>query len=179
MSCRELAALSSISIINCATGVTFVLIEVIGNTLLLGISGYERFHGDPMKRTLFNQLLSLFCIAMIIVNVVSVPFFTARVLFGPLGHFATILFFFTSSVAVLMKLMILNEMVIFYFLLAFFKRRMSLLNDHFWATYVTMLNCLFCSLITLERLIRGDHSHSFFYEFLSGIQIVKKSKPPL
>ena len=50
-----------------------LLLETVGNRLLLALIFYEKFGMDPQKRTLVNQLFSLLCIALIFMNLVGIP----------------------------------------------------------------------------------------------------------
>jgi hypothetical protein len=45
--------------------IQFALIDTVGTLLYLGIIHYEKWGGDPKKRSLLNQLGSLLCIGII------------------------------------------------------------------------------------------------------------------
>ena len=56
--------------------VFFVLIvETIGNFLLLSMIIYEKYGMDSQKRTLTNRLLSSICVSFLAHNVIAVPLF--------------------------------------------------------------------------------------------------------
>ena len=49
----------------------YVIVEVLGNFLLLSMITYEKYGMDSQKRTVTNQLLSSICISFIILNVIA------------------------------------------------------------------------------------------------------------
>ena len=51
----------------------FLIVEILGNFLLLSMITYEKYGMDPQKRTVTNQLLSSICISFMIQNVVAMP----------------------------------------------------------------------------------------------------------
>ena len=53
-----------------------VLIEIVGNGLLILVIVYERFTMDPQKRTVINQLVSIACFIFVIQNIIGVPIMT-------------------------------------------------------------------------------------------------------
>ena len=51
----------------------FLIVEILGNFLLLSMITYEKYGMDPQKRTVTNMLLSSICISFIIHNVIAMP----------------------------------------------------------------------------------------------------------
>ena len=51
----------------------FLIVEILGNFLLLSMITYEKYGMDSQKRTVTNQLLSSICISFMIQNVVAMP----------------------------------------------------------------------------------------------------------
>ena len=51
----------------------FLIVEILGNFLLLSMITYEKYGMDPQKRTVTNQLLTSICISFIIHNVIAMP----------------------------------------------------------------------------------------------------------
>ena len=49
---------------------------------------FEKHGGDPMKRSLKNQLLAQMGYSMIINNTICTPLLTLRIYFGPLRWFS-------------------------------------------------------------------------------------------
>ena len=48
----------------------YVIVEILGNFLLLSMITYEKYGMDSQKRTVTNQLLSSICFSFIILNVI-------------------------------------------------------------------------------------------------------------
>ena len=51
----------------------FLIVEILGNFLLLSMITYEKYGMDSQKRTVTNQLLSSICIGFMIQNVIAMP----------------------------------------------------------------------------------------------------------
>ena len=51
----------------------FLIVEILGNFLLLSIITYEKYGMDSQKRTVTNQLLSSICVSFMMQNVIAVP----------------------------------------------------------------------------------------------------------
>ena len=54
-----------------------VILETIGNALLFALILFEKYGMDPQKRSLTNQLFSLQCGALIVMNILDVPLMLA------------------------------------------------------------------------------------------------------
>ena len=51
----------------------FLIVEILGNFLLLSMIIYEKYGMDSQKRTVTNQLLSSICVSFMMQNVIAVP----------------------------------------------------------------------------------------------------------
>ena len=51
----------------------FLIVEILGNFLLLSMITYEKYGMDPQKRNVTNQLLSSICISFLIHNIIAMP----------------------------------------------------------------------------------------------------------
>ena len=51
----------------------FLIIESLGNFLLLSMITYEKYGMDPQKRNVTNQLLTSICVSFLIHNVIAMP----------------------------------------------------------------------------------------------------------
>ena len=51
----------------------FLIVETLGNFLLLSMITYEKYGMDSQKRTVTNQLLSSICVSFIIHNAIVMP----------------------------------------------------------------------------------------------------------
>ena len=52
---------------------------------------FEKFGGDPLKRSVQNQLVSQVIIAGVLGNTFYFPILTFRTLYGPLHHYIAII----------------------------------------------------------------------------------------
>ena len=53
-----------------------MIIEIVGNGLLVLVIIYEKFTMDPQKRTVINQLVTIACFFFLIQNIFGVPIMT-------------------------------------------------------------------------------------------------------
>jgi hypothetical protein len=53
----------------------FLIVEILGNFLLISMITYEKYGMDSQKRTVTNQLLSSICVSFILHNVIAMPIF--------------------------------------------------------------------------------------------------------
>ena len=61
----------------------FLIVEILGNFLLLSMITYEKYGMDPQKRTVTNQLLSSICGSFLIQNFVAVPILMFERIYPP------------------------------------------------------------------------------------------------
>ena len=54
----------------------FLIVEILGNFLLLSMITYEKYGMDSKKRTVTNQLLSSICVSFMIHNVIAMTIAT-------------------------------------------------------------------------------------------------------
>ncbi len=64
----------------------YSVIEIIGNSLLFGVVYYEKYGGDPQKRTLVNRLISQICLVWIYHNLSSLHFLLIFAIKGHIGE---------------------------------------------------------------------------------------------
>ena len=61
----------------------FLIVEILGNFLLLSIITYEKYGMDSKKRTVTNQLLSSICISLIMHNLIAMPILMLHRIYHP------------------------------------------------------------------------------------------------
>jgi magnesium-transporting ATPase (P-type) len=61
----------------------FLIVEVLGNFLLLSMIAYEKYGMDSQKRTVTNQLLSNICACFVIQNVIVIPILMFHRIYRP------------------------------------------------------------------------------------------------
>ena len=79
---EDLLNTSSIKI---SSGIFCFLLITFTNAFNILVSMFEKHGGDPMKRSLKNQLLAQMGYSMIINNTICTPLLTLRIYFGPLS----------------------------------------------------------------------------------------------
>ena len=65
------------------SGILSLLLVTFTNAFNILVSMFEKHGGDPMKRSLKNQLLAQMGYSMIINNTICTPLLTLRIYFGP------------------------------------------------------------------------------------------------
>ena len=54
-----------------------IVVEIVGNGLLILVLVYEKFTMDPQKRTIINQLVSHVCLWLLLHNIIGIPILTS------------------------------------------------------------------------------------------------------
>ena len=67
--------------------ILFIILETLGNFLLICMANYEKYGMDPQKRTASNQLLHNNCLMWILYNLSIMPIFMVQRIFGPLSNY--------------------------------------------------------------------------------------------
>ena len=67
--------------------VSLIMMETLGNFLLLCIVWYEKYGMDSKKRTISNQLLSRMIIVQILFNIIMMPLVTLGQIFGAFSEY--------------------------------------------------------------------------------------------
>ena len=61
----------------------FLIVEILGNFLLLSMITYEKYGMDSQKRTVTNKLLSSICVSFLIHNVIVMPIAVLHRIYHP------------------------------------------------------------------------------------------------
>ncbi len=110
-------------------------------TISAGVYGciwhYERYGGDPQKRTVLNQLVGELAKTTIFCNIASGSTLLLRLAYQPLPEsFAKLAFFLPISMVFVAWFVILDEIVIIRFLAIFWWKRMPPINDNFFGSFL-------------------------------------------
>ncbi len=113
--------------------------------LLVGVSfcvwHYERFGGDPQKRTIFNQLVGALAENNMTVQTMANTALFYRLILGPLSMDLTLtLFMHTSVIGSLAIIFTLDEMMVLRFLSVFLWKQSPPINDDFFGVFFQCLN---------------------------------------
>ncbi len=120
----------------------FTAITVIFSVLVLGIVWhYERFGGDPQKRTILNQLIGMLAINNLALQNFALMVLSIRLIFGPLSLAeAMIAFLAPSVVSSLVVMFILNEIIIIRCCTVVLLKQLLRINDDFLASFIKLAN---------------------------------------
>ena len=124
-------------------------LTVIGNCLFLIIIHYERFEGDPMKRSILNQFISTTCLLIMMGTSVMSGGLMLRLIFGGLPYFLSTLI--TGFCLFTVFELLLN--VIFTCLVKIFKKWWFLMQsqEDFWFIVAEVFNFTLSFLLTTTR----------------------------
>ena len=132
------------------------LVSIIGNILYFIIVHYERFAGDPMKRSMANKFISTICLTLASVTFLSSTSLLLRVSFGPLPlTLAKVIIslevyavLFACMNVVCVSILKILEAKAFYFV--------NGLNEDFWFLVTEVFNATLCFLLLVkQRFLSG------------------------
>ncbi len=130
---------------------------------------YERYGGDPQKRTILNQLIGLFALNTLTGNLTALSALVIRLAFGPLPvHLAISTFFFPNVLFSTTLLLALNEIIVIRFLSVFWWKRVSPLDDNFFGLFFTVLNYSIALVFTIMGHIDGGPKQYVLF-LMSGL----------
>ncbi len=155
------------------------LIQIFGNPLCLAIWSYERFGGDPQKRTILNRLMGDLVRQAIYANMTSLATFMYRMTFGPISTLMTsATYYLTNQATTIATMFCLNEMAILKFLSIFAWKRLPPINEEFFGLFLMMLNQSVGFLFALYGRMGGSNDTEMFY-ILSGLPLLTNSSDPI
>ncbi len=124
----------------------YVLFMTVGNGLCVLIIDFERFGGDPQKRTLINQMISFNFMCLIVQAIIAGSIAEVVTLTGPVGETWTAVFISAHFGASMASLLSLVEQLGVRCLISFAWKNLSHLNDDFFGLFLKLFNLM----ITLE-----------------------------
>ena len=154
--------------------VVYIFNMPVGSVLWFLVIHYERFGGDPMKRSISNKLLSSAALVKLLGGFVIENIFLAGTFFGCLPHFIGISFVYVRNVKIyamtsfLMIYMVYKCFLIYSFTFA------SRLNDEFVSLLIISNVLLYCFVVVNSELYLNLHLDSF-YNFLTCQNLQTKS----
>ena len=130
-------------------------VTIIGNILCLIIFHYERFGGDPMKRSIVNKFISTICLTMAATTFLSASILLMRVFYGP---FTLVLAKVLTSLAIYGVLFLcMNVICVFIMKILQIKAFyvVTELNEDFWFLVTEIFNVTFCSILIFIQIVFG------------------------
>ncbi len=129
---------------------------------------YERFGGDPQKRTIFNQLLGMLAVNNMSLQVVGSTTLICRLLFGPLSIDAsTVMFINVNAAGSLAVLFTLNQIMVLRCLSVCLWKQSPPINDDFFGTFFHCLNFGLAAVLVFYGHTGGPPHKKLTY-FLAG-----------
>ena len=165
---KDLMNTSSIKIsfgIICFLQITFT------NAFNILVSMFEKHGGDPMKRSLKNQLLAQMGYSMIINNTICTPLLTLRIYFGPLSPDIAAFNSFWKNISMFWIFTYLTEVFVVKALMLNKFSHMARLDDTFMSRFLFLENLGFLFLSQSSRFYLGSMYESIEFQVLSGITV--------
>ncbi len=152
-----------------ATLVTCIVVQLCGNGFCLGIWSFEKYGGDPHKRTVLNRLVSQGSLNLVLMNATGLTTLMVRLLFGPLDHFtAEAMFFVSNTTFGTMTLLVFNEMAVIRFLSLFYWKIVPPISDDFFGVFLWCANFALGILTAIGGRL-GSSKAGELYHILTGL----------
>jgi len=111
-----------------------------GICLFLGIIHFERYGGDPMKRSIYNMMISLLCFETILFVFPLITALTIRVFFGTFPTIIALLMSFHNFYAIIRECLLIMEICLIKNLHIYKFQKAASLNDPFWFAFTFAFN---------------------------------------
>ncbi len=155
--------------------ISMLIVAILSPLVLSIIWHYERFGGDPRKRTVFNQLVGMLAMNIIVSQAIANGLFIGRLLFGPLSPEVTNVFAFVQINNGLVTLFILDEIIILRCLSVFLWKQFPPINNDFFCLFFHCFNYCLAFLFAIMGLQDGIADNNLIY-LLQGVFNYKKVK---
>ena len=131
------------------------IVTIIGNILCLIICHYERFGGDPMKRSIVNKFISTVCLTMAAASFLSASTLLLRVFYGPFPLVLANVIIYLELYGVV--LLCINVICVFILKILQIKAFYFVngLNEDFWFLVTEIFNVTFCSILIIIQIVSG------------------------
>ena len=159
------------SSIKMVSGILCFLLITFTNAFNILVSMFEKHGGDPMKRSLKNQLLAQMGYSMIINNTICTPLLTLRIYFGPLSPEIAAINSFWKNVSMFWIFTYLTEVFVVKTLMLNKFSYMARLDDTFMSRFLFLENLGFLFLSQSSRFYLGSMYESIEFQVLSGIMV--------
>ena len=152
-------------------GVLFVLIEIINNLFYFCLINYERFGGDPMKRSVKNRLIAQTGYVMIMTNFTVTPIWAWRAFFGPLDPCLASIADALRHLTLVWLVLCFTECIALKALLTLKWNKVSAMDEEFWGIFLWIFNASFSIGSHIARYFIGHFLRSPRVQILTGILI--------
>ena len=165
---KDILNTSSVKLIS---GILCFLLITFTNAFNVIVSMFEKHGGDPLKRSLINQLIVQIGYCMIINNTICNPLLTWRIFFGPIYAGIAAFNSFCKSTALVWLMTCLTEVFIVKVLMLYKFSYMADIDDTFLSRFLFLENIGFVLLSQLSRFYLGSMYESAEFQILSGIMV--------
>ncbi len=156
-----------------------LLTQVCGNTMCLSIWSYERYGGDPQKRTILNQLTGQLVMHCVFANLTSLATFMFRLAFGPISTFWVEATYFISNAHVgITSVFAFSEIAILKFLSIFIWKRLPPINEEFLGLFFRIANHSVGLMFALFGRKGSSKNHELYY-ILTGLPLMSDQNEPM
>ncbi len=125
---------------------------------------FERFGGDPQKRTILNQLIGVMALNALVALFFCTIVFLFRVALGPLPiPVAVATFFVPNFIAGTVVILMLNEIILIRFLSVFWWKQLPPLNDGFFGIFFHWMNYGLATYWAALGQMGGNPNDSMFF----------------
>ena len=114
---------------------------------------FEKYGGDPMKRSINNQLVTQLGAAMILHNLVCTSIFTCRVIFGPVYVPAAVFESFIMNIWMTWSFLLLTEMSVIKALMIFKWVWIVAIEENFTGKFLIVFNLGFAITSQTARFV--------------------------
>ena len=157
--------------IKVTSGILSFLLITFTNAFNIILSMFEKHGGDPLKRSLINQLVVQIGYCMVINNTICTPLLTWRIFFGPIYVGIATFNSFCKNICMVWIMTCLTEVFIVKVLMLYKFSYMAGIDDTFLSRFLFLENLGFIFLSQLSRFYLGSMYESAEFQILSGIMV--------
>ena len=157
--------------IKVTSGILSFLLITFTNAFNIILSMFEKHGGDPLKRSLINQLVVQIGYCMVINNTICTPLLTWRIFFGPIYVGIAAFNSFCKNICMVWIMTCLTEVFIVKVLMLYKFSYMAGIDDSFLSRFLFLENLGFIFLSQLSRFYLGSMYESAEFQILSGIMV--------
>ena len=154
-----------------SSGILCFLLITFTNAFNILVSMFEKHGGDPLKRSLINQLVVQIGYCMVINNTICTPLLTWRIFFGPIYVGIAAFNSFCKNICMVWIMTCLTEVFIVKVLMLYKFSYMAGVDDTFLSRFLFLENLGFIFLSQLSRFYLGSMYESAEFQILSGIMV--------
>ena len=151
-------------------GCTFLVFAAgtFGNVAYFAFMRFEKYGGDPLKRSLTNQLMGQIICPIMTVSTVNFPIVLKRIWFGPTSSRLADLHLINGMTSRYWMTSIITEGFVVKALTLLSFKHMANINDDFMAKFLLRVNLMFSFGFTLTQFHLGYYEDNELHQTLVG-----------